>query len=230
MAKSRPRAKGRPTGPTFVEALAQLGLIDEFARRTRAIKATAAAEADQLGQARLKVVACHTCTAAKGCCKLPTVIYLHDAVIVADRLRRDGRDTPALRAALRTSAEAMEQTRRAAYAAPCVFLDDAERCTVYDARPTACATALVFSDPAACNDRHSDAVIMFDTTAATEASLALAKEFYARLGLADRTGRSAMGMLPRMVLVALRAWDRVDYQTFLAEGDWAVRAAQATAE
>jgi hypothetical protein len=145
-------------------------------------------------------------------------------------LKREGRDTPELRASLLAAAEKMEQSTRAEYLAPCVFLGPAERCTVYDVRPQICGTTLVVSPPAQCSDRENGMVERFDDGHFEKTSWSLAQAFYQALGLHDPTAHSAMGMLPRMVLVCLEAWDRQDYQTFLTAGDWGLRAYRATGQ
>ena len=40
--------------------------------------------------------------------------------------------------------------------APLGFLDERERCTVYDVRPTSCAALYVYTPPALCNTRSRD--------------------------------------------------------------------------
>lgn len=91
------------------------------------------------GSARtqLSVISCHGCTAPKGCCHHRVTAWLHEGVPIAQRLRHEQRDTPALRDALRDAAVLMAR-RDSAYSRPCVFLDAAERCTIYDDRPSVC--------------------------------------------------------------------------------------------
>jgi Fe-S-cluster containining protein len=224
LAEQRRRAAAKRPRPTFAEVLDKRDLVTLVATRSRAITDQVGRDADQLGRSRLRVVSCHDCTAPKGCCSLSTLIFLHDAVPLVAQLRRDGRDTPTLRAALAAAADRMEHSHRTEYRQPCVFLDEHERCTVYEVRPSTCATALVYSDPDCCNDRSRD-VISFNAADATRDSMRLSRDFYAQLGIADRTGKSMRGVLPRMVLVVLELWDSADYQVTLANGDWAIRAA-----
>ena len=74
------------------------------------------------GSARtqLSVISCHGCTAPKGCCHHRVTAWLHEGVPIAQRLRHEQRDTPALRDALRDAAVLMAR-RDSAYSRPCVF-------------------------------------------------------------------------------------------------------------
>lgn len=231
LAEQRRRAAAKQPRPTLGEVLAKRRLTDWVNEKVQDINQRAMATADRRGKVQLKVVSCHTCTAPKGCCKITTMIFLHEAVAIAAELRAKNRDTPQLRTILTAAADAMEQTKRDDYLAPCVFLDSDERCSVYSVRPATCGTAFVFSPPEICSDFDSGRTIArFDDTEFGLESTGLAREFYSKLGLVDRSGKSVMGMLPRMVLVALEAWNRTDYQQLLIEGDWAYRAVRTTGE
>jgi Fe-S-cluster containining protein len=205
---------------TFGE-LVERGLGDEVVGHTQAIIARAVGDADAMGKAHLRVVSCHTCTAPKGCCSLITTAFLHEAAGIAARLRRDGRDTPELRAQLRRSAEAMENSSpRMPYQSPCVFLDGDERCTVYDVRPMECGVRLVYSPARACSTPGAE-VELFDARTSGASALRVAETFRARLGLPALTGgRLYAGAMPRMVLVCLQTWDRADFVKVLGKRDW----------
>jgi hypothetical protein len=45
-------------------------------------------------------------------------------------------------------------------------------------------------------------------------------EFREKLSLRKKVGRRYIGVLPRMVLVALEAWDRPDFRDYLRQLDW----------
>jgi Fe-S-cluster containining protein len=134
--------------------------------------------------------------------------------VIADRLRRTGRDAPALRAELAARAEAMEATPPHEFRTPCGFLDARERCTVYDVRPSPCGILHVYSDPAWCTTLAGPIrgyVAEEELVAATR----FEEAFRDRLALRKKVGRRYLGVLPRMVLVALEAWDRTDFREYL---------------
>lgn len=231
LAEQRRRAEAKQQKPTLGDVLAKRGLVALVNEKVQDINQRATIDADRRGKVQLKVVSCHSCTAPKGCCKITTTIFLHEAIVIAAELRELGRDTSELRAILANAADKMEQTKRDDYLAACVFLDAEERCSIYSVRAATCGTALVFSPPEICSDFESGRTIArFDDTEFALESTKLASDFYTKLGLSDRVGKSVMGVLPRMVLVALEAWERTDYQTFLTSGDWAFRAARAIGE
>jgi Fe-S-cluster containining protein len=207
--------KKKPQGPTFGEALAARNLVDQCTEVTRMIIARAEASVAEEARRTLRVISCHGCTAAKGCCTLTTLIYLYEAVPIAARLRREGRDTPALRKQLLASAERMESLPPREYNQPCVFLGGDERCTIYDTRPGDCGVTYVSSSPALCSIRGSDVVKFRDPTG--DASEGAQMMFEQELGL-TLPDTLAMGALPRMVLLCLHAWDRADYAEYL--GKW----------
>ncbi len=206
-----------PTGSTLGQLITRDDLVRFVTKSTGALIREAEDHAATLGRAP----SCVTCTAEKGCCKLSVTILFHEALPIADRLRRDGRDTPELRAKLAESAELMESSSRDAYCAlrrPCAFLDADERCTVYDQRPRECGAAFVFSRPELCSDPAATDIETMrmpeqalrerlrDTERAVEQSVRLV-----------RLDGPYVGALPRMVLLALEAWDRRDFAPYLAE-------------
>jgi Fe-S-cluster containining protein len=203
---------------TFAQVIADQQLLEKTSTATRRIISETGKQVEQFGKASLKVLpSCHTCTAAKGCCKIATTTMLYEAVPIAERLRREGRDTPALRKQLEQSADAMETTRRDDYFQPCVFLDSNERCTIYEDRPSECGTAFVFSDPAICSSRDPNARIQRPPTPIPEMVTPGLEEAFVRDAGLRRTDHPYLGALPRMVLLCLQAWERTDYVEFLSE-------------
>lgn len=195
------------------QILAQLGeMIADIAR-------AAGRGAKTAGKLKQLAVSCTHCKATKTCCWSVAIARLYEGMVVAGELRRTGRDTPALREQLAERAAAMEAARPQEWRAPCVFLDERERCTVYAARPTACATLFVYTDPAWCTTRAGD---IQGYVAAEEGGAATALEdvFRERIGLRKKVGRRYIGVLPRMVLVALEAWDRTDFRDYLRQLPW----------
>lgn len=162
---------------------------------------------------------CSTCKATKACCSSYVIVRLYEGLLIAEHLKRTGRDTPELRAVLRARADAMEATRVAEWATPCLFLDDGERCTVYDVRPTTCAQLYVYTPPELCNARSSE-IISYTPRNEVTAANEVEEAFRERLSLRRKVGRRYFGVLPRMVLVSLEAWDRTDFRDYLRQLPW----------
>ena len=216
MAKQKAKAKASEPAPTLAEVMARSGLLTKVTMTTRSIITRAVAQADELGRVSLKVVSCHDCTAPKACCTLTTAVYLYEGLPIAARLTAEGRDTPALRAALRAAAEAMENTAQRRYQRPCVFLDGAERCTIYTDRPSTCGTALVFSPAQACSDPATKIIDAYKSPLQRELPLQVEEGVRDALGL-PRGEHIYIGVLPRMVLLCLQAWHRADFARFFAQ-------------
>jgi Fe-S-cluster containining protein len=166
---------------------------------------------------------CATCTAAKTCCSSFVLVRFYEGIVLADHLKRSGRDTPELRTQLRERAEAMEAAMAAGkvadWATPCLFLDGDERCSVYGVRPTTCAQLFVYTPPALCNARSSE-IASYTPRAEVAAANEVEEVFRDRLSLRKKIGRRYFGVLPRMVLVALEAWDRTDFRDHLRQLTW----------
>ena len=176
-------------------------------------------QARAAGKSLKLAVSCTRCDATKTCCWSMVVARLYEGVIIADRLRRTGRDTPALRDELAARAAAMEAASPRDWRTPCLFLDARERCTIYDVRPSPCGLLHVYTDPAWCTTRAGEIrgyVAREELVAATE----LEEQFRDRLALRRKVGRRYLGVLPRMVLVALEAWDRTDFRDYLRQLPW----------
>jgi hypothetical protein len=183
--------------------------------RTRAAIAASNDLAVAHARVHLHVIACFACTAPKACCTMVTGAYLHEGVAVAARLIEDGRDTPALRRALEVAAHGMETSDQVEYRRPCAFLGADARCTVYEDRPSVCGVHLVTSPAPACGDADAVTVSAVTGDAHVELPRATAEHFRKSLGL-PALDVPYRGALPRMVLLALEAWDRYDHVAFLA--------------
>jgi len=181
-------------------------------------------QAKALGkQQKLPVVQCFNCDAKKACCHSVVVARLYEGIVVAAYLKEAGRDTPELREQLRTTAEAMEGASPYEWRRPCVFLDGEEKCTVYPARPTPCGTLYVYTPPAACSDPNA-AVKAYVAHEENAVAQKIEDEFRDKLSLRKKVGRRYIGVLPRMVLVALEAWERTDFRDYLRQLDWPAEA------
>jgi Fe-S-cluster containining protein len=201
----------------FVE---QEGILASLRAMITEINTRATKEARAVGkQQKLPVVQCFSCTATKACCHSIVVARLYEGIVVAAELKESGRDTAALRDELRAKAEAMEAASPYEWRVPCVFLDERERCTVYAARPTPCGTLYVYSPPAHCNDPAAG-VQAYVAHAEQAVAQQIEDEFRERMALRKKVGRRYLGVLPRMVLVALEAWDRTDFRDYIRQLDW----------
>ncbi len=160
-----------------------------------------------------------------GCCYQMVVIHLYEALPIAQRLRRDRRDTPELRLRLREAAEQMEKLDRTQYmntCTPCVFLKGS-RCVVYRDRPLACRTHYVFSDPDLCSppSRGIRDILTLDVADFMRASAEFSAEFaYEQMGLKNLEEKIYTGVLPRVVLNVLIAWETEDMAASLRRMKW----------
>lgn len=197
------------------------GVIDWLTESLRRINAQAG-DAVRTGAKRktLPVAQCFTCNAKKACCHKMVIAGLHEGVLIAASLKASQRDTEELRADLRARAEAMAETSPAGWSRPCMFLDDKERCTVYGVRPLACGTLYVFSAPELCDDDRGGDIQLYLATRERLAGAQLEEAFRERLALRRKVGRRYIGTLPRMVLIALEAWDRTDFRDYLRQLAW----------
>lgn len=204
---------------TLGEFVEQEGILESLRAMIAEINARATKEAKALGkQHKLPVVQCFTCDAQKTCCHSVVVARLYEGIVVAAALREADRDTPELREELRARAETMEAASPYEWRVPCVFLDDSERCTVYAARPTPCGTLYVYSPPSHCNTGRD--VQAYVAHAEHAVAQQIEDEFRERMALRKKVGRRYIGVLPRMVLVALDAWDRADFRDYLRQLPW----------
>ncbi|HWU87173.1 MAG TPA: YkgJ family cysteine cluster protein [Kofleriaceae bacterium] len=190
-----------------------------IAARVAEINRHAARGAKASGKQLRLTVSCTTCTATKTCCWSMVVVRFYEGVSIAGELARTGRDTPALREELRARAEAMEAATPREWRTPCLFLDARERCTIYDVRPSPCGSLFVYTDPAWCTTRAGD-IQGYVPNEELAAATALEEQFRERLSLRKKVGRRYAGVLPRMVLVALEAWDRTDFRDYLRQLPW----------
>jgi Fe-S-cluster containining protein len=209
-----------PAARTLGQFVEEEGVLAALAESVTEINARATREAKLVGRTELlKVVQCFACTAPKTCCSSFVTARLYEGVLVAAHLVRAGRDTPELRAALDARAAQMETASPYGWRMPCLFLDANERCTVYAARPTACGSLYVYTPPAACSDPAA-VIDAYVPHAETAAATLIEEQFRERLALRKKIGRRYVGVLPRMVLVALAAWDRTDFREYLRGLDW----------
>jgi Fe-S-cluster containining protein len=205
---------------TLGQFVAQEGILESLGAMISEINARATKESKVLGrQQKLPVVQCFHCDAPKVCCHSMVVARLYEGIVVAAYLKEQGRDTPELREQLRTRAEQMEAVSPRDWRVPCLFLDEKERCTVYPARPTPCGTLYVYTPPAACSD-PSASVKAYIAHAENAVASEIEDEFRDKLSLRKKAGRRYIGVLPRMVLVALEAWDRTDFRDYLRQLEW----------
>jgi Fe-S-cluster containining protein len=204
------------TGPTFAEMLEANDLLEASSLAIRGVISHFEETVAEHARVHLTVVSCYNCTAKKGCCHFKTEAYLHEAVVIVARLKRENRDTPELRAELKRAAHAMETVPRSKHFTPCVFLGSDERCTIYEDRPLNCGMHFVSSPAENCSGNKAGTIDKILADNQGEIPAEIESQFVAQAGL-RRIERQYVGALPRMVLICLEAWDRRDYVPFLAE-------------
>lgn len=204
---------------TLGELVAEEKIIDWLTEQIAQNHRDSTSGAAAIGAHHKLTVQCAACTATKACCNSYVLVRLYEGLVIADHLKRSGRDTPELREGLRARADAMEAASVPAWATPCVFLDASERCTVYSVRPTTCAQLLVYTPPELCVARSSQ-IVSYTPRKEVEAANAVEEAFRERLALRRKVGRRYFGVLPRMVLVSLEAWDRTDFRDYVRQLPW----------
>lgn len=210
---------------TFGEYVIGEGIVDWLAKEVGQNHAESDRGARDVAKRARLPMSCSTCAVTKACCSSYVVIRLYEGLLVAATLKQTGRDTPELRALLRERAELMEAASAATWwplvaeSRPCVFLDANERCSVYSVRPTTCAHLYVYSAPELCVARSSQVRSYTPRDEVAHANR-LEEEFREKLSLRKKVGRRYLGVLPRMVLVALEAWDRTDFRDYLRQLTW----------
>jgi hypothetical protein len=218
--EARAASAPKPTRAVLGQLIARDALLRLVGKSTHALIREAEQLAEEVAQTNARSVSCTTCTAAKACCSLSVGIPFHEALPVADRLRREGRDTAELRAALSAAADLMETHTPPDYRAlrrRCALQGLDDRCTVYDQRPRECGAAFVFSPPELCSDLDADGYETLLLPPELQDPLRTTEIAVERtLGL-RRLDSLYAGALPRMVLLALEAWDRDDFAEYLAE-------------
>ena len=90
---------------------------------------------------------------------------------------------------------------------------------MYSVRPTTCAQLYVYTSPELCVAR-SPQISSYTPRKEVEAANAIEEAFRERLSLRRKVGRRYFGVLPRMVLVSLEAWDRTDFRDYLRQLTW----------
>lgn len=208
---------------TLGEFVADEGIVDWLAAEIGRNHVESARRAGEVAARNRLPMVCATCTATKACCSSYVIVRFYEGLVIAAELVRGGRDTPELRADLRARAEAMEAVRPREWFQPCAFLGDGERCTVYAVRPTTCGQLYVYTPPDLCNARSSQ-IASYTPRKDVEHANAVEEEFRDRLSLRRKIGRRYMGVLPRMVLVALEAWGRTDFRDYLRQLPWPTEA------
>lgn len=213
-------AAAAPGGAKLGQLIARDALLRMVGASTGASIREAEQYAVEVAEANSRQVSCVTCNAPKACCTLSVGMPFHEAFPIADRLRREGRDTPELRAGLAESADLMETHSPPAYhelRRRCVLQGPDDRCTVYEQRPRECGAAFVFSPPELCSQTDSDDYLTLLLPDELREPLRKTEAVVERtLGL-RRLDALYWGTLPRMVLLALEAWDRDDFVEYLAE-------------
>lgn len=170
-------------------------------------------------------VSCGKCTALKGCCYMSVTALLFEALPIVRRLKTTKRDTPELRTKLHAAGDAMEKMGTEEWfetATPCVFLDEKQKCSIYDARPSACRHHVVFGPPENCAPPKNHPTLQFGSedefTAAFNWNAEIAQAFF---GLPLEGSKLILGgAFPKVVARVLDCFDHEDYRKAIQESDW----------
>ena len=160
------------------------------------------------------------CDAKKACCHSIVVARLYEGIVVAAHLREANRDTPAAARELRARAEAMEAASPYDWRVPCVFLDARRALHRLRGAPDAVRHALRLYAARALQRSERAGARPTSRTPSTRSRSRSRSEFRDKLSLRKKVGRRYIGVLPRMVLVALEAWDRTDFRDYLRQLEW----------
>lgn len=175
-----------------------------------------------------KPVSCTSCTEAY-CCYQPTAVTLIEAMPIAMRLGREGKNTSRFRRELKELGEAMEGADKVAWfdsRTPCPFLKD-RRCTVYRERPMmSCRTYFVVTPIKLCNPNQDEHPTVGNVdlrpaqAAVFKLSLDVARDMQI---LEEEEDKLLLGSLPRMVWIWLSCMGRKDWKGFIRAQPWISR-------
>lgn len=171
-------------------------------------------------------ITCFECQQAEpGCCYQKTMISFAEALVIAVYLKRHALDTPELRNRLQDHGEAMEGASRAAWfheSHPCVFLKDG-RCQIYSVRPTICSSYYVISPAEQCQTSAYNEILHIDNTEALAVGIRNSLQVHRAIGLKENQMRMHTGAMPRLVQLALEAWDVDNFHSFMRSQSWPTR-------
>jgi len=154
-------------------------------------------------------VSCLNCAQeSPGCCYQKTMAYAQEGLVIGRYLRKNGLDTPELRARLRADGEEMEGHARAGWfhgaRRPCVFLQDG-KCGIYPVRPHACRTYYVISESFRCQPGCDDGILFIDVGQFQGIFVQQTRAIHRALGLVENESRLYLGAMPRVVAIALES-------------------------
>ena len=156
-------------------------------------------------QNQRRPISCTTCT-QHGCCKQKVMISFYEGILIADHLRKSGRDGAKLRKRLRTESKRQDSQSRKSWFrqdGPCVFHRDGN-CSVYEVRPVVCRALYVNSPPSNCEPDAQDEATPVPVLDHVDAH-SFGVEFTHAMGL--NPDRAHFDILPRVVYRMLRAAD-----------------------
>ena len=172
---------------------------------------------------RLPVLtSCSTCD-QPACCTQKILSPFFEAMPIARQLKREGRDSPELRARMHAEADAMDQVTRGTWfkqERPCVFLENG-RCSVYENRPHACRTFYAISPAENCRNGAVDTTVKWvDVADLVAALLDRARVIHMMMSLRETRMRVLLATLPRIVAIALEAWDLENPNDYVRRQKW----------
>lgn len=169
-------------------------------------------------------VSCHSCTQTfPGCCNQKTMIEFFEALLLARHVKRTGLDTAEYRVMLKQLGEEMEGTDRATWFHAnhrCIFMTDQGRCSVYAFRPLVCRLYYVASPQENCQPGVRIGIRFINHAAILGHAIQRGMQIHKAIGIKETPMRIVMGTLPRMLLIALEAWDSDDYAALVRAQTW----------
>jgi len=167
-------------------------------------------------------VSCTSCS-TPGCCYQKINAHLFEVIPLAFWLRKEGRDTPQLRARLKDAWNKMECEGFEEFFAsntPCVFLED-DKCSIYPYRPIECRVYWVFSPPELCCPPSRKTVSVANHSRVAHAGLVFSNDVNRYLQIKETAKRVILSSFPRMLLIMLESFDsELPFKQFIRQQVW----------
>lgn len=162
---------------------------------------------DEIVRVRAKEMnaTCGRCT-KPWCCYQTGIATFMDGLIAARTLKKEGRDTKDLRAALENAGEKMMASKNSDYfqqCRPCVFLEN-DRCSIYEHRPFTCRVHLMLQEPEKCSPCYKEDTAYVDNSDLIAGWIGSSFSLVRSFGIDDNL---CLLTFPSMVLLCLQALD-----------------------
>lgn len=165
---------------------------------------------------------CLQCT-KPSCCDQRTVAWFFEVLPLARYLKDNKLATPEFMKELYEVGEGMEAVDPAVWfdkRKPCVFLKN-NRCSVYEYKPlTSCTSYWVISPAELCDAENDTVVKQIDPRKSWDYAIDISQRVHTDLGLTQHTDRLLIAAFPRVLWIALAAWNKPDWVDFVHDQDW----------